>query len=286
VRALRIAWLAFKRFHSHSGPDRAAAVAYYTLLSLLPLLIFAISLGMAVAGSFDTAYSATVFLLQGVIVHMDRDSMQALREFVERAVQFRWASIILLAWTARRCFSALFSALTAVFEVPNRGFAGGNLMALAMVVVTGAGLLLSLTLTTLRATFEGIFERYAPVIVGGAGFLHRSIDLVLSTVVPVIIAMTFFFMVYRFVPKRVVSTRDAFTGAALATVMWQGAQKGFAYYVRNLTHYAGLYGTLEGLIVLALWLELSVSIILYCGEVVALLIRARNGEEGEKPLSA
>ena len=280
MKALRLAWLAFQRFHAHSGPDRAAAVAYYTLLSLLPLLIFAISLGMAVAGSFDAAYGATVFLLQGVIVHMDHDTMQTLREFVERAVQFRWASIVLLAWTARRCFSALFSALSAVFEVKARGFAGGNLMALTMVVVTGAGLMVSLALTTLRATFEGLFARYAPVIIGAAGFLHRLLDLVLTTVVPVIIAMTFFFMVYRFVPKRVVSSRDALIGALLATVMWEGAQKGFAYYVRNLTHYAGLYGTLEGLIVLALWLELSVSIILYCGEVVALLIRSRNGEPG------
>ena len=35
------------RFQDHNGPDRAAAVAYYTLLSLLPMLIFLISLGVA-----------------------------------------------------------------------------------------------------------------------------------------------------------------------------------------------------------------------------------------------
>ena len=37
-RAGRVAWRAFLRFQDHNGPDRAAAVAYYTLLSLLPLL--------------------------------------------------------------------------------------------------------------------------------------------------------------------------------------------------------------------------------------------------------
>jgi uncharacterized BrkB/YihY/UPF0761 family membrane protein len=57
----------------------------------------------------------------------------------------------------------------------------------------------------------------------------------------------------------------------IATVLWEGAKLAFAYYVRNLAHYAGFYGTLEAIIVLALWLELSVSIILYCGEIVALL---------------
>ena len=54
--ALRIAWRAFMRFQDHHGPDRAAAVAYYMLLSLVPLLIFLISLGVAVLGSFDAAY--------------------------------------------------------------------------------------------------------------------------------------------------------------------------------------------------------------------------------------
>ena len=43
----RIAWRALIRFIDHGGPDRAAAVAYYTLLSLLPLLIFVISVGVA-----------------------------------------------------------------------------------------------------------------------------------------------------------------------------------------------------------------------------------------------
>jgi membrane protein len=276
---LRFAWLAFKRFHSHNGPDRAAAVAYYALLSLLPLLIFAISVGMFVAGSFETAYSATVFLLQGVVVHMDEKSMETLRGFVEHSVRFQWVSMILLAWTARRSFSSLFSALETVFEVPGRGFASGNLIAFLMVVATGAGLLVTMALTTMRATFEGTFERYAVSMVSGADLLHQLLDVLLTKLFPVLITTTFFFMVYRVVPRRAVSSRDALLGALLATALWEGAKAAFAYYVRNLAHYAGLYGTLEGLIVLALWLELSVSIILYCGEVVALLIRQRAPEE-------
>jgi membrane protein len=275
---LRLGWVAFKRFHAHSGPDRAAAVAYYALLSLLPMLVFAISVGMAVAGSFDAAYNATVFILQGVVVHMDVTMMETLRRFVEQSVRFKLISILVLAWTARRSFNALFSALETVFEVPGRGFAGGNLVALAMVIVTGVGMLLSLALTTLRATLEGIFARYTPAIMGDTTLLHRLLDVIFSHLLPIALAMLFFFTVYRIMPRRTVSTRDALIGALLATILWESAKSGFAYYIRNLTQFAGLYGTLEGLIVLALWLELSVSIILYCGEVVAVLIRKRNGE--------
>jgi membrane protein len=91
-------------------------------------------------------------------------------------------------------------------------------------------------------------------------------------VVPFLVTFLFFFLVYRFVPRKATDGRQAAIGALLATTMWEAAKSAFAYYVRNVAQYAGVYGTLEGIIVLALWLELSVSIILYCGEVVALLI--------------
>ena len=69
----RIAWRAFMRFQDHNGPDRAAAVAYYTLLSLLPA---------ARSSSSRSAWrssarsrrptSGTLLLISGVVVHLDR----------------------------------------------------------------------------------------------------------------------------------------------------------------------------------------------------------------------
>src|SRR6185369_9189053 len=96
--------------------------------------------------------------------------------------------------------------------------------------------------------------------------LHTLTAFLLTTALPIAITISFFFVVFRVAPRRVVTTRHALIGAGLATLMWELAKAGFAYYVRNLTHYAGVYGALEAVIVLALWLELSVSIILYCGE--------------------
>ena len=267
----RIAWRAFQRFIEHAGPDRAAAVAYYTLLSLLPLFIFVISVGVALLGSFDAAYQGTLILFGGLVVHLDQASLDTLRAFVERSVRFQWPGILLLAWTSKRVFGGLLSALEAVFQVPGRGFARGNLMALAMVLITGVGLLATLALTLVVATAEGLLLRFAPM---GADALRGMTAIAVTRGLPVLITLSFFFIVYRFVPHRVMRARHALAGAVLATVLWEGAKAGFAYYVRNLAHYAGLYGALEGVIVLALWLELSVSIILYCGEVVALLIPA------------
>jgi membrane protein len=269
-RGARLAWRAFIRFQDHNGPDRAAAVAYYTLMSLLPMLIFLISVGVAVMGSFERAYRGTLFLVSGVVVHLDQHALDALRAFVERSMRFRVLALFLLAWTARRIFGSLFSALERIFGVPGRSFARGNLMALGMVGIAGVGVLITMVSTMAIATAEGLVTRF--VGPEPAGELHALVGTLVTQVAPTVITFSFFFLVYRVVPRRVVSTAHAAKGALLATLLWEGAKAAFAYYLRNLARVAGLYGALEGVIVLALWLELSVSIILYCAEVVALLI--------------
>lgn len=260
-----------RRFQDHNGPDRAAAIAFYTLLSLLPLLIFVISVGVALLGSFDQAYRGALLLFRGVVVPLSDAAQQDLREFVERAARLQWPGILLLAWTSRRVFGALLSALEKVFEAPARSFARGNLMSFAVVLLSGVALLLTLVVTTLLAAVEGLFER----VTGDAGVraFHGLLLPLLAQVAPIAIAFAFFFFVYRFFPRRsvAVSASQAAAGALIATLLWQIAQVAFAYYVRNLARYAGVYGAFEGVLVLALWLELSAAIILYGGEVVALL---------------
>ena len=264
----RIAWRAAVRFFDHNGPDRAAAVAYYTLLSLLPLLVFLISLGSFVLGSWDAAYSRATFLLQGVLAHTDAATLEALRKFSEQAGHFRAPSLIILAWTSKRVFASLLSALEAVFGHPGRGIAKGNLVALSMVMVTGLALLLTMLLAVVGATAEGLVRRFATeqaaTMFGGlAVFLLR-------TVLPFAITIAFLYILYRIASPAEFTTRHAAGGALLATLLWELARAGFAWYLRNLAHYAGLYGALEGIIVMAIWVELSVSIVLYGAEVVAL----------------
>lgn len=270
--AARVAWRALVRFFDHNGPDRAAAVAYYALLSLLPLLIFVISIGVAVLGSFEAAYQGTLLLLHGLVVQLDEQSLLSLRQFVERASELTWPGIFILAWTSKRMFASLFSALDRVFEVSGQGFlrglARGNLAPFAMVLVTGVGLLVSLFATLVLAAVEGFVLRMGSM---GSAF-HTFQVFVLAQVLPVFVTLSFFFIVYRFVPHHTLRSRHALAGAVLATVLWELAKAGFGWYLKNLAHYAGMYGTLEGIIVLALWLEVSASIILYCGEVVAVLI--------------
>jgi membrane protein len=264
-----VAWRAFVRFQDHHGPDRAAAVAYYTLLSLLPLLAFLISLGSLLLGSFEDAYQGSMLLVRGVVLHLSREAMDALRSFVRHAVRLQWPGLVLLAWTSRGIFASLFSALEVVFGKPGRHFARHNLVAFSMVLVTGVAMLLTMAFTTFRAAGEGLLLRFR------ASGEVQALGYALDWLLPLAVTFSFFFVVYRFGPKGGTPGSLAALGALAATVLWEAAKGGFAYYVRHVARYSGLYGALEGVIVLAIWLEVSVSIILYCGEVVAVLIASR-----------
>lgn len=279
----RLAWQAFNRFNDHKGPDLAAAVSYYTLLTLIPLLVFTISLGVSLLGSFDATYRGATLIFQGILEQLSPPAQESLRFFVEHALRFQLLGIVLLAWTSKRAFGALASALETVFDAKARGFARGNLLALGMVFVSGGALLATIALTAALATIEGLIERHAP---GSADVFQGLVAVLLGWVLRPLVTFGFFFFLYRVVPRRVVTTLNALAGAALGTTLWELARLGFTYYARNIARYAGLYGALEAIIVLALWLELSVSIILYCGEVVALLIEPRRNRVAAEECAA
>ncbi len=279
-KAGRVAWRAFWRFQQHGGPDRAAAVAFYTLLSILPLFIFVIWFGAWFLGSFDRAYEGSLLLFQGIVVHLDAKTLESLRVFVERAGRFSVPALVLFAWTARGIFVSLFSALETIFERPRRrGFVRGNLLAFGLVIFLGFAQLVTMAFTATFATTEGLLLRYAAP--EDRVMVEVVASRLLTVVVPVAITFAFLFLLYWGAPRQVTTMRHAAFGALLATALWEIAKAGFSYYVRNLAHFVGLYGALEGIIVLALWLELSVAIIFYCGEIVALGIH-----EGPNSLKA
>ena len=129
-------------------------------MSLLPMLIFLISLGVAVMGSFEKAYRGALFLISGVVVHLDQNTLDALAHVRGALAALPVPALLLLAWTSRRIFASLFSALERIFGVPGRSFARGNLMALGMVLVAGVGLLITMVFTMTIATAEGLVTRF------------------------------------------------------------------------------------------------------------------------------
>jgi len=80
-------------------------------------------------------YQGSLLLVRGVVIHLYRQSLDSLRFFIGTRGASSGPELILLAWTSRRIFASLFSALELVFGLPGRSFGKHNLVALAMVML-------------------------------------------------------------------------------------------------------------------------------------------------------
>ena len=130
-----------------------------------------------------------------------------------------------------------------------------------MVLIAGAGPADHDVLTMVIATAEGLVTRFAAPEARTCSAASWPVSLTQRRC-PSWSRSAFFFIIYRFGAARAWSRAARRRGAPCwPPSCGSSAKAGFAYYLRNLARYAGLYGTLEGVIVLALWLELSVSIV-------------------------
>ncbi len=244
-----------RKFFADRGTHLAAMVAYFALLSFVPLVFLALSL-------FGLAHRADAgdFFVRELKRAFPGTSLDSIIKLVHR-VQENAATLgiiggIGLLWSSMSLFSALESALNIVYGLPNRRFLQGKGIAAGMM----AGSLATL---------------FASLVVGSLGveFLKHSVPFAKSTAlayavsVGVSLAGVFLFLlaVYLWLPNTDVGVRDALPGAVGAAVMLEGSFQGLPLFVR----YAGLnvtLTTLGGPAILLLWLYVMANVIVFGGE--------------------
>ena len=78
-------------------------------------------------------------------------------------------------------------------------------------------------------------------------------------------------------PNTTVAWSEAAWGAAVAVVAWEGAKRGFAWYVSSdLVHYRLVYGSLGAVVALLLWIYLSSWLVLFGAHLSAAIARSRR----------
>ena len=155
---------------------------------------------------------------------------------------------------ARGAASALVMGLNIVFHVDEpRGFVRSNLVALAITLGGGVGLVAAGILTAASAGLAGPFARIA------------TLALMLG------LAATGAALVYRFGPAgRRPAWHAAWRGAAVFALLWLAATGAFAFYAANFASYNATYGSLGAVVALITWFWVSGFALLFGAELVAL----------------
>ncbi|MES1246675.1 MAG: YihY/virulence factor BrkB family protein [Actinomycetota bacterium] len=244
------------KFFADRGTHLAAMVAYFALLSFVPLIFLALSL----LGLTDRA-DASDFLVRELKRAFPGTSVSSILRLVHK-VQDNAATLgiiggVALLWSSLSLFSALESAFNIVYDRPNRSFLRGKALAATLMIATVTMLFVSLLIGSLGAE---VLKRYAP------GFVANGVvAYVVSVAVSVVGVFLFLFAVYWLLPTADVTWREALPGAVVASVALEASFQVLPIFVRL----AGVNPTLRvlgGPAILLFWLFVMANVIVFGAE--------------------
>ncbi|MEH1847925.1 MAG: YihY/virulence factor BrkB family protein [Nostoc sp.] len=255
----------FKEWSDDKASRLAAALAYYTIFSIAPLLIIVIAIAGAVFGE-DAARGQIVGQIQGLV---GKDGAQFIQTAIQNAnkpqtgVMASIISVVVLLLGATGLFTELQDSLNTIWEVkpkPGRGI--NNIIRLrflsfAMVIGIGFLLLVSLVISTGLAALVKYFGNILP----GVDFLWRIVNFVLSFS----ITTALFGLIFKVLPDVKITWNDVFIGSVITSFLFSIGRFLLGQYLGNGS-FGSTYGAAGSLVVLLAWVNYAAQILFFGAE--------------------
>ncbi|NUQ02215.1 MAG: YihY/virulence factor BrkB family protein [Armatimonadetes bacterium] len=242
----------------------AAALAYYTALSLAPLLLIAI----AIAGLIFGEEAARGMVLEQLDGLMGSAGAQVVQGMVAGASQPGHNAVALiigfgaLLFAASGVFGQLQDALNTIFEVEPKkegllAMVRRRFFSFTLVLGTGFLLLVSLIISAALAALQRyLAERFA---------LAAALGPALNALVAVAVIALMFALLFRFVPDVRISWRDAWVGALLTAILFELGKYLLGLYLGRGS-FASTYGAAASMVVLLIWIYYASLIVFFGAE--------------------
>ena len=246
----------FLKYQADRGTQLAAMIAYYALISFVPLTFLALSL----LGLFGRADESSYFVEELTKIFPNSSVstiVKAVRAIQENSAALGIVGFVFLLWSSLGLFGALESAFNIVYGRPNRPFLLGKALAIALLF----SLLILLFAGLVVASFGfGQLERHAPGVTG-----NPAVALLLSVLASTIAVFIFLVTVYRLLTNVELTVRDVLPGAVLTTVVMEASFQVLPIYLR-LSQDSPIQQVLGGPVILLVWMYLMANVIVFGAE--------------------
>ena len=261
----RLAKAAFTGWRDDYAQSMGAALAYYTLFSIAPLLLIVISIAGLVFGQ-DAARGEIIGQLHSLMGQRGALAIQTLLESVSRPTEGIAATVIgvvLLLVGATSVFGELQDSLDRIWKAPVREGSGlwhllrARLLSFGMILGIGFLLMVSLVFS---AGLAAISKWWAPMFSGWmliAGTLNTLFSFALTT--------GMFAMIYKTMPRAHIEWEEVWIGAVMTAVMFTIGKWLIGIYIGN-SAFSSAYGAAGSILVLLIWVYYSAQIFLMGAE--------------------
>lgn len=247
------------------APRLGAALAYYAIFSLAPLLIIAVAISGSVFGR-EAATGQIVWQIQGLVGH---DTAVAIQAMIDKSdepttnVVTSLVGIVVLLFGASGVFGELQQSLNTIWDVkpkPDRGIWAAikdKFLSFTMVLGTGFLLLISLVISAGLSALGGLITRMMP----GMDILTQIINIVLSFA----IITALFALIFKYVPDAHIAWRDVWIGGAVTALLFTVGKALIGFYI-GYSSLSSTYGAAASLAVILLWVYYSAQILFFGAE--------------------
>jgi membrane protein len=245
------------KFFADRGTHLAAMIAYFALLSFVPLVFLA----LAVLGLFGRA-NETSYLVTELKKAFPDSSISSIVEIV-RTIQDNAAALgivggAFLIWSSLSLFSVLESAFNIVYGKQNRPFLRGKAIAVVFMVGSLIVLFVGLGIGSIGAD---VLNRFAPGILGTSFVAY-----VLSIAVSTLAVFIFLVSAYRYLTNEALSFHDVLPGAIFATIALEATFQVLPVFLR-LSNQVPALAAFGGPALLLVWCYVLGNIIVFGAEV-------------------
>jgi membrane protein len=245
------------KFFGDRGPHLAAMIAYFALLSFVPLLFLTVSL-LGLAGRPDESSYLVTELKRAFPGSSVSSIVHTVREIQKHATALGVLGGAALLWTSLSLFSVLESAFNIVYGRPNRSFLRGKLLAVALMLLS----LVTLFVGLLVGSFGfDLLKRYAPGFAGNSYVAYS-----LSVAVSLLAVFVFLLTVYYLLTNVEHTLGDVLPGAVTAAIVLEASFQVLPVYVRFSGNVAALKA-FGGPALLLVWLYVMANVMVFGAEV-------------------
>lgn len=251
-----------------------ASLAFYSILSLAPLLMIALGLAGLIFDEADARQRLTSQLSELV----GKEGGEAIHDMLARGSEASGAvstivGVVALLFGASGVFGELQSALDAVWDVKPKplgilGFLRARFLSFAMVLGTGFLLVISLLMSTAVASMLDSTRGWWPL---AAPAMHAA-----SLVVTLLMVTVLFALIYKIVPDAEVRWSDAWSGAVVTAILFVLGKFAISLYLGQSGLASG-YGAAGSLVVLIVWIYYSAQIVFFGAEITHAMSTLRAG---------
>ncbi len=270
----------FDEWSKDDALSLGAALAYYAIFSLAPLLVLIIAIVGLVLGR-DAAQGEIVASLGGTV---GAAGAQTIEEMIKRAsapasgVAATLASLALMFFGASSAFGQLQSSLNRIWDVKSSRGALRNqlrrrLTSLALILGIGALLFVSVAASAVLSGVHGWLTQYAPVLARVLPIANFGLSFAVITLL--------FALIFKLLPDTRIEWRDVWAGSAVTALLFTIGKALIGMYLGRAS-VTSVYGAAGSLVLILLWIYYSAQLMLLGAEFTEVWSRRRGSRSPQE----